>query len=311
MNDQTDYSAMGTKQFWTDLCPNLTISDLPIRNSPEPARNDRSEIQREKLLLLEEGHLRFESLIDRNATSQLADGVRKLVESGIPTPFLFVYDEAWQLFGTLRHHITALVGERFLVGGDMWVWHVPPNSSGRGWAPHRDDQYADSAFAPNGDPNLISLWIALTDATVDNGCIYVLPKTLDPGWPKPKTRNIPSGSLAGIRAQPVSAGSVLSWTADVLHWGAQSTPRALEPRISLCLYAQRDDAPRFATDMITLESPIPLQYRLGFIARTMIRYRSSTLHPDLGMSPQLRSFCIKHEVRLQKWLEMMSLISES
>lgn len=301
---------MAQRSFWRELCPDLTVTDLPFGNVPD-ARVDADEIERERELQTAEGHLRFEAIADLEIIARLAHAVDVLVEHGIPTPFLFVYDEVWQIVASLQDHITALVGPDFLIGGDMWVWNVPIGSTGRGWAPHRDDQFADRSFAHDGAPNLVSLWLSLTDADVHNGCMYVLPRTADPHLPaEPKRADIPASALASIRAQPVPAGSVLSWTSDVLHWGSQSTPRASHARKSLCLYAQRGDVAPFTTDMVPTTGSLPLGYRLGFIARTMIRYRESKLHRELGLSPELRAFCDEHEVRLQKWLELMRRLGQ-
>ena len=308
--ERTSYSELGSLDFWRSLCPNLTVSDLPFGSGREPTRRDPDEIAFERDRQRVDGHLRFESIIARDQIDVLSDGVRRLVEADIPTPFLFVYDEVWQLFETVSPIIEALVGPGFMIGGDLWVWNVPAGSTGKGWAPHRDDQFADRAIGSDGQPNLVSLWISLTDATVDNGCMYVLPKNADPNLPDaPKVADIPRDALSSIRAQPVAAGSLLSWTADVLHWGSRSSERATGPRKSLCLYAQRADVEPFTTDMIALTGSAPLQYRLGFIARTMIRYRASTLHPDLGLSDELMAFCDEHERRLQQWVALMAKIS--
>ena len=310
--DSDALASMGRSEFWTALCPDLTISDLPFERPAPMASFDAAEVHRERALQMKEGHLRFEAVLDADLVGRLADGMDRLLERRLPTPFLFVYDEVWQVLSSLRRHLEALVGPGFLVGGDMWAWNVPPGSEAQGWAPHRDDQFADRAFDEEGEPNLVSIWVALTDADVDNGCMYVLPKNADPNLAEaPKRADLPGSALAAIRAQPAVAGSVLSWTADVLHWGSRSTPRATAARKSFCVYAQRGDRPRFTTDMLSLDSPVPLAYRLGFIARTMIRYRDSKLHPDLGLSPELRAFCEEHEVRLQKWLAMMAALEPS
>ncbi len=302
---------MGSVGFWRDLLPGFKISDRPFRTGAvAPARFDSDLIDRERSLQLTEGHLRLESVLDRDVVQALADATSRFVELGIPTTFLFLYDEVWQLFESLERYVAELVGPEFLLGADMWVWYLAPDAEARGWGPHRDDQFLDRAFGEDGAPNLVSLWISLSDATVDNGCMYVLPKSFDPNpGGLGSTKELPRAALPGIRAQPVPAGSVLSWTPDVFHWGARSTSRAEAPRISLCVYAQRNDCPPMTDDMVTLDSSLPFHHRLGFICRTMIRYRKSGLHPSLSLDEELAAFCEKHEQRLQIWLAAMRGIS--
>jgi hypothetical protein len=56
----------------------------------------------------------------------------------------------------------------------------PPLIRAPGWSglPHRDYTYAETADA-EGAPRLLSVWIPLNDITLDNGCMYVVPKEFD------------------------------------------------------------------------------------------------------------------------------------
>jgi phytanoyl-CoA hydroxylase len=51
--------------------------------------------------------------------------------------------------------------------------------------------HQDEDFIPTRDRSLIGAWIALDDATVVNGCLWVLPKSQQPGilWPQQKHEN--------------------------------------------------------------------------------------------------------------------------
>lgn len=64
----------------------------------------------------------------------------------------------------------------------VWAHYVPPNSSG--WNPHVDtDDTGDGA-------NELTVWLPITDATLDNGCIYVVPGNADDaGWRRFPLRN--------------------------------------------------------------------------------------------------------------------------
>lgn len=55
----------------------------------------------------------------------------------------------------------------------------PPQFQGQAW--HQDEIYI-----PTRDRSLIGAWIALDDATVENGCLYVIPGSHRPGYLYPQ-----------------------------------------------------------------------------------------------------------------------------
>ncbi len=55
----------------------------------------------------------------------------------------------------------------------------PPNFQGQAW--HQDEIYI-----PTRDRSLIGAWIALDDATVENGCLWILPASHQPGYLYPQ-----------------------------------------------------------------------------------------------------------------------------
>jgi hypothetical protein len=55
----------------------------------------------------------------------------------------------------------------------------PPGFQGRGW--HQDETYI-----PTRDRSLTGAWIALDDATIDNGCLWVIPGSHRPGYLYPE-----------------------------------------------------------------------------------------------------------------------------
>ena len=93
-----------------------------------------------------------------------------------------------------------------------------------------DDNLGDG-WLDDGRPGLITVWIALTEATVDNGCMYILPTDLDPTVPDDlKAREIGRYTLPGIRAMPASPGSMFCWSTRLLHWGAKTSVPDASPR---------------------------------------------------------------------------------
>src|SRR5262249_60237350 len=92
----------------------------------------------------------------------------------------------------------------------------------------------------------LTAWVALTDATPLNGCIYLVPAHVDAG-----VRTIGPGRDVlrrpqDARAQPAPAGSLLVWNHGVLHWGVRSSRRAPPPRVAAALQVQRRDIASFA-----------------------------------------------------------------
>ncbi len=306
--DGEDFGRWAEPSFWLETCPWMTISDLPFQTAqrldPAPGTN----LERERQLT--EGYLRFDDLFAADTVEPIRQAVETLDSLGLPTPFVYAFDEVWKLYASAESTLEALVGEDFLVGGDLWAWHLPPGPSSSGWGPHRDDQFANEGFNADGNPTHISLWVALSDADETNGCMYVLPKDQSE-WHGGSVDGLTLQEASSVRALPASAGTLLSWTSDVLHWGGKSTSRAQRARTSICLYAQRNDYRRLTTDMVGLSSSVPFVHRLGIISRALIRYRRSALHPDLVASDGLLAFATEHEQRFQKWLAVMHAVANA
>ena len=75
----------------------------------------------------------------------------------------------------LMRHRTILDLARSLLGEDLMVWttHIYPKEAGDGrfisW-------HQDSAHWGLDSNRILSVWVALTDATRDNGCMRMLPR---------------------------------------------------------------------------------------------------------------------------------------
>lgn len=128
-----------------------------------------------------EGYFRLaDALAEPAQLDQLRGGIVALVDAGWPASFIYVTDEAWRLavdaLGVLAvspHHVLT---------GDFLAWHVAPGSAG--FSPHRDRQpeaLADS-FADDGQPKYATVWVALTDVSSENSCLFVMPASHDPGY---------------------------------------------------------------------------------------------------------------------------------
>ena len=97
-----------------------------------------------------------------------------------------------------------------------------PGKAGQAW--HQDEY-----FIPTRDRSLIGAWIAIDDATVDNGCLWIIPGSHQPGYIHPRIAN-DSSEYADVDTIDVSrydqdnivpvevkSGSVVFFNGYVLH----------------------------------------------------------------------------------------------
>jgi ectoine hydroxylase-related dioxygenase (phytanoyl-CoA dioxygenase family) len=132
--------------------------------------------------------------------------------------------------------------------------------------PHRDHSHVE-ANDEQGNPKIVSVWIPVTDATVENGCMYVIDKEDDVNFDRPNeyahmrsalqqdVRNdgtteatsratVLRFDMSCARPLVVGAGSVCAWYGNLIHWGSQCSRYAPVPRVSItCTFRRRDAAP--------------------------------------------------------------------
>jgi len=84
-------------------------------------------------------------------------------------------------------HLSSLSRLSLELNMDFLAWYIDPQQGGTGFSPHRDRQPLDPRLTfrdPDAGtgPKLTTVWVPLTDATTDNGCLYCMPRTADPGY---------------------------------------------------------------------------------------------------------------------------------
>jgi hypothetical protein len=266
-----------SREHWAALCPELGIE----RAAPvpaEPAPPDPAVLESFR-------HLRYcatAPVADPERCDRLARAVETLRQAGWPASFALVYDEPWQLMmeGPARGLAAAMLGGRPLLMTDGAMHHVRAAAHARGWRPHSDGAAIQRR---------VSVWLALTDATLDNGCIYVIPKTAEiaPAMANFEAGELPFGDAVLLmhhaRALPIDAGAMLGWDYDVIHWGAiaRSAPT---PRISMAFGWVREDSPLLEGEFPPLDpaaGPPPFEDRLRYIADGLGRFQNQ----DPAMRP--------------------------
>lgn len=269
--------------FWLALCPAMTIQgEAPVPLASLSSLGVDQEGWSQRLTRLhEEGYMKLEPWLSKEEAAQLAATVQQVEASlGIPV-FALVYDAFWQLIPRLAGLLEEVLEGSFRVLPDIWVWLLHPEKQDKGWGIHRDRNR--HTLTPEGKPRTLSLWIALTDATTDNGCIHVLPAFADPDYTEAKADYTFSlKTLQAVRALPVKAGSVLCWTQHLVHWGGQASRFATHPRISVAFELQRSDLPAFSNPLMPAETMPSFPMRLGLIARQILQYQHMiTVPPEL------------------------------
>jgi hypothetical protein len=195
--------------------------------------------------------------------------------------------------------------------------------------PHRDYSAADSLYreeeeegkgcpkaAASDHPAILNVWIPLNDATLDNGCMYVVPREFDTDFARTDNHHAHMNPatevqcglsskihfpLHGVRALPAPAGSLIAWYGNTIHWGSTCSRYAKAPRKSIALTFRRgdikvgagvlapDDAPRIHRPSppitITQASAMTPALRLALISRSLLLYNQWHALADDAVPP--------------------------
>jgi len=257
------------RESWLSFAPGLHIEDKFLLRDVEFLEVTAPEQEGFAAQLRDEGYLQGGADWDLDI-QLMADTVRSLSAASLSPVFAYVYDEFWYPFFKLHRLYGALLGGRYCLLPDFWVWNVDPKKGEAGWKPHRDK--GREALLDDGSPKSLTTWIPLSSATPLNGCIYVVPAHLDPvyGTADEKKREF---EYASIRALPGKPGDFFIWNQAVLHWGGRTSPRAAESRVSMAFEFQRTDVPAFNGPLIDPLRVLTFEERLRLIAKQVYQYR--------------------------------------
>lgn len=123
-----------------------------------------------------DGYVVAPGLFDRAAIDALLDEADRVAaaagEGGTILAFHFPHKLSGHFRATMRHPalvaiLTALIGPDVKAMQSM-LFVKPPGKPGQAW--HQDEH-----FLPTRDRSLCGVWIALDDATLENGCLWVHP----------------------------------------------------------------------------------------------------------------------------------------
>ena len=263
--------------YWTSLVPGSAISSTPspLSELPLPA-GEAASVGRH---VEQHGYGVLPVFLPATALAPLNAIVDAVVAADWPPVFAFVFDALWS---TVRGAAVRAVLDRTLGAATrqvphVWVHVVPAVAGARGWAPHKDGGLAARS------PSRLSIWIALTEASIDNGCMHVLPRShpaarvLDGNW-HADTISVAQAVelLSGARALPAAAGSALVWDFDLVHWSGTRIGGGVARRslsfefIGAGAEPAADERPLIACGA---DDPLPsFASRLRFIADGILQY---------------------------------------
>ena len=268
--------------FWNKIFERLHISHTDNLKSNVKAfdiENNRLDLYKNRLIT--EGYIQLPKLEWDDWFSEIKEVIELFEHLRIPLPFIFVYCEPWLLAFKLNIIIKKLFGESYYLLPDFWAWHVDPIKEDAGWGPHRDK--GPNSLFQNGEPKSLTIWIPLTDATIDNGCMYVLPANRDPSY---LSGDIDKEKLdmQNIVALPASAGSPIIWNQGILHWGSRSRPRNTPPRMSVAFEVQIAKVDPFNSPLLEPLGIPNFEDRLKLICKQVLQYSHMyPLQPDIEL----------------------------
>ncbi|MFK5947578.1 MAG: phytanoyl-CoA dioxygenase family protein [Methylococcales bacterium] len=298
-----------SRNFWLELCPELSISDSLLSQSPEEPYDIAPHITEPcTTQYKEDGYFKSQPVIPEDVSKKLVDAIIKVTVLGFPAQFCLVFDDFWKPLRRLNKLLEPIIGKEYLLLPDFWFYNIATSDDDAGWSPHRDLQFPNSVNS-DGTPKIINLWIPLTDATTLNGCMYMLPASRDPDYPKDfssltghdfrSVKHYTPDMLQNFRALPAKAGSILGWNQYVFHWGSRSSHLAEQPRINYSMYVQRADVKPYDDLAINLNGnndfDLTFEMRLGIVCRSLWQYKDTN---DLTLSDDLIEFALKNHTLL-------------
>ena len=120
----------------------------------------------------------------RHLLKRIADAIDALKAAGWPPAFVFMFDEPWQIIDGLFDMMEPVLGEDCVLDASVFAWGLDRGNraehvGGNFKLPHRDACFSN-VNDEDGRPTNLSVWMCINEVTLDNGCMYVVPKDTDP-----------------------------------------------------------------------------------------------------------------------------------
>lgn len=265
--------------YWLGLFPECSIGTdaEPAIVWDAPVEATEAQVDYAVDNYRKQGWLSLPGALSTTRLEKMRCCVEAIRRAGWPPVFSYVYDDFWTLGRSraLQKLLTHLLSPEYVTLPRMWTHFVYPAEGNAGWQPHIDD---------GGEERIISLWMPLSEATLANGCMYVVRRNEATEGISSKFGEGATFSnrqvdilLQSVRALPASPGDVLCWDEHVIHWGSMAEPEeGNQPRISIALEFSTPDIPINAATpfVIPNEGPLPaFRARLESISQAILNYR--------------------------------------
>lgn len=264
--------------YWEGLNPSLSVggsgASLQFEATPlSPRRQKEAAAQ-----LLADGYFQVDRVLSVSVLRTMRKAIEVLKRETWPLVFAFVYDEFWLVprIPSLMQLLSEVLGAGYRQIPDFSSFYVPALKGAAGFSPHADDSSLSDSRAR------LAVWVPLSNATLDNSCIYVVPRGRVASGPLTRylrNEELSTADAAALlqagRALPVRPGSVLGWDYGLLHWGSVCGATHT-PRVSVGYAFIADGTPPKPDEYPLLDPRCILPtfpQRLHLIARMIPRYR--------------------------------------
>jgi hypothetical protein len=250
------------QKYWESLSPSIHIGKLAAIEDVDVDPAAQSRCHR---FFNEEKYFETPVLIAPSTLAHLNAVIDAVTSADWPAEFALVDDAFWLCarVPAIRALVEARLGQGYRQIPHVWLHVVRKVDGAGGWPPHFD------GFRTNR----ISVWLALTDATTTNGCMFVVPpKSMPESFRTMKIETLPTmdvmRAMHATRAMPVPAGASLGWDFDVFHWGGRAVQPGLERRaLSMEFLAATESPEEDEVPILDVDAPLPsLDLRLKVIA---------------------------------------------
>jgi hypothetical protein len=300
-----------SSSLWNRICPNLSIETTIDKKTGANPTISSDEAARRRAKLIKDGFALVDEPFDPTLIQKLKEGITRLHEQNLPASLILLFDETWELAQSSRKVLASSSHSKNSFNFDLFAWYIEPGKGG--FSPHRDRQPSDATATFHADDEqakFITQWIALSDATPDNSCLYVIPKPHDPGYAHgdteeedPLRRSLPDKeSFQHIRALPRQPGQSILFTHRIIHWGSKSDPDTSHPpRIAISFVCSDPtyEAPLISPDCFTEDKTPKFAIRLLLVcAQLLIYYQRLELSKDTIKA--CYEYCKEHESELDE-----------
>lgn len=261
--------------YWRTLCPCMGLMNRQNTDDIEGTALPLDEETRALAHLARFGYFQLPAVAGPAVIARMRNSVEALRNAGWPAVFSYVYDEFWAILRTpsMVRFLSRQLGTGYLQTAPVWTHHVDPRTRTSGWWPHTDGDIWKNT-------ERLTVWIPLTDASIGNGCMYVIAQDCMPpslpdkfsSWTS-VSRNELIELLHNVTPLPAARGSVLGWNFRLIHWGGRAMDPTSGPRMSVAVEFLQEGAKPSWWELPVFDERLPnFAARLRVISQAILDY---------------------------------------